>query len=410
MQTPTSPFFCSPFVPARAGMLPALSTDSRDLPFDFNAPDNAEIQEGSEQSCWFTQARPPALPPIGDSARPTGIDRTSSWPVPGRDVQEHCLEVFDRDEIERYAATYRKQVADRDRRDVIAHLISHLRQSGTYRVLPRVPVDWRRRIDDLEQLFPNFSLYFSFLRTTYALAERERVPVHCEPVILTGPPGVGKSLVAQQVARQLMEVSCHTLRMETATASGDLVGIAEFWGNSKAGRLAQALIFGREAAPLFVLEELEKTTAREYDPLASLYALLEADSAKVFHDEAHPWMTINASRVMYLALCNSVDALPAPIVSRMKIIEIPAPTPEQAVTIANVLWRRLQEEWPVATSGLALADDALQVAAAYPPRLIRKGLREAVGRAVYQGHRVITADDIAACIGHSRKKRRCGFV
>lgn len=142
----------------------------------------------------------------------------------------------------------------------------------------------------------------------------------------------------------------------------------------------------------------------------SFYSLLEPDSARTFHDESLPWMSINASSVMWLALANSVESLPAPIASRMKIIEIPAPTPAQAVSIAAVLWRRLQEEWPVATADLALADDALQMAAAHPPRLMRKGLREAVGRAVYHGRRLITADDIAACIGQPQKTRRYGFV
>ncbi|WP_194721493.1 AAA family ATPase [Noviherbaspirillum malthae] len=333
-----------------------------------------------------------------------------SGQCPPRDRCQQYLEVFCRDEVEAVARIYKTYVTDRERRTAIGKIITHLRQSGAYRALPCIPQGWRRRLDDLEALFPNFGEYISFLRTTYALAEREgRHSPHCEPVLLNGPPGIGKSLVIQHVV-DFMGVRSQTFRLESAQAGADLQGTAEYWGNSQPGRLAKELIFGSSAAPVFVLEEIDKVSAREYSPLNSLYELLESDSAATYHDQALPWLGIRASRVIWVSASNSIDTVPAPILSRLKVIEIPAPTPEQTLTIATEIWRRLRADWPVATANMVLTDDALYAAASHPPRIIRKGLREAVGRAVYDGRNLITADDINACMGHVQQRRPCGFL
>jgi ATP-dependent Lon protease len=389
---------------------PCLSLPSHSsLPFDFDAPDSAEDIDADEQAQGDTET----LLPLTATTERTHDDLEAlspSWPVPSRGRGQQYLEVFCRDEIEAVARIYKTYVTDRERRNAIGQIITHLRRTGAYRSLPCIPQGWRRRLDQLEALFSNFGEYVSFLRTTYALAEREGCDSpHFEPVLLNGPPGIGKSLVIQHVV-DFMGVGSQTFRLESAQAAADLVGTAEYWGNSQPGRLAKELIFGRSAAPVFVLEEIDKVVAREYSPHNALYELLERDSAATYHDQAYPWLTINTSRVTWIAASNAIDTVPAPILSRLKVIDIPAPRPEQTLMIIAEIWRRLCADWPMATANMVLTDDARYAAATHPPRIIRKGLREAVGRAVYDGRDLITADDITACMGHVEQRRRCGFL
>ncbi|TFW06148.1 AAA family ATPase [Oxalobacteraceae bacterium OM1] len=351
-----------------------------------------------------------------------GGAQSALWPVPPRAQRHRYLEVVKREDVEAAAIRLGRPLSDRDHRTAAMAIIEHLRKVGGWRELPQVPADWRIRLDLLEQAYPNFRDYIAFLRTTYAIAEREGKSPHPEPVFLLGEPGIGKSLIMQDVARLLLSGTLSpsssssftaplTLRMEVAQASGDLVGVSDFWGNSKPGLLFERLIMGPYASPIVVLEELSRCAgSREYEPISPLYSLLDPESARMFSDLAHPWLIMDASAVIFIA-CGNDDTLPAAIRSRMKVIEVPNPTREQCRTIARELWRRLCRELPQATASLVLTDDALDVLSTAAPRVMRKALREAVGRVVYECRTQIGADDIRACgLEALSTSRRIGFV
>ncbi len=53
-------------------------------------------------------------------------------------------------------------------------------------------------------------------------------------------------------------------------------------------------------------------------------------------------MTFDASRIIYVLTANDPDAVPAPLLSRVEVFDIPAPEPEQRLQLILAEVRRLQ--------------------------------------------------------------------
>ncbi|HYD94743.1 MAG TPA: AAA family ATPase [Noviherbaspirillum sp.] len=330
-----------------------------------------------------------------------------AWPRPAELAQQVAL--FSAEEIDAYAATFEQRVKDSEERAAVAEVINHLRRSGIHRKLATPGPSWREQVDHLEAQFPNCVHYLDYLRASIVLAEREGTVLQLSPVVLDGPPGVGKSLLAQRVA-ELLGTSSHTIDVSAEQENSAIAGSSRFWANGHPGELFQLLVYGQYANPVIVLDEVEKASADlRFDPLAPLHALLECDSASRFRDKCHPWLKINASCVVWVCTSNDAHRLPAPIRNRLRVFSIPPLTATQAMSIALQLWQSLCAELPRAAAGVQLTEEALAVLAHHPPRSIRKALREALGRAVYADRLIIAADDIAGVLGNVRKTR-LGFL
>jgi ATP-dependent Lon protease len=53
---------------------------------------------------------------------------------------------------------------------------------------------------------------------------------------------------------------------------------------------------------------------------------------------------IDASQIFWVLTANSTDGIPAPLLNRMAVYQVPAPTAEQAAGIAQRIYRALLQE------------------------------------------------------------------
>jgi ATP-dependent Lon protease len=161
---------------------------------------------------------------------------------------------------------------------------------------------------------------------------------------------------------------------------------------------------GQYANPTFFLDEIDKVTATQYDPLGALYALLEPGTARTHADLSWPFLHLDCSRINYIAACNEPSNIPAPIVSRLRRFDIPEPTAEQALIIASKI---IGEEQKRHGAQVAFSDAAVDALCRLAPRRMRQIVQEALGRVLLHERDVVRAEDFPVA---EKPRRSIGFL
>ena len=240
------------------------------------------------------------------------------------------------------------------------------------------------------------------IATAVFLASRLR-----KPVLIEGPPGVGKTHFARAVS-QLLGTGMGFVSMSSMTAGWVLSGASSQWKGARAGKVFETLVDGQYANPVMVVDEIDKAGGEHaYDPLGALYSLLEHDTAAAFIDEFAE-VPIDASQVIWVATANDARGIPDPILNRMNIYEINLPDRESARSIAAKLYRTIRgdHDWGSRFEPVPRAD-VLERLSELAPREMRRAWMTAFGNAKLAHRDCVTVADLPEAAG---KKTNIGFV
>ena len=162
------------------------------------------------------------------------------------------------------------------------------------------------------------------------LAVRRRNPHGAGAVLcFAGPPGVGKTSLAQCTAEALgrgyVKLACGGRHDDT-----DLRGHNRTWKDAQPGSVLRELRRVGSKDPVFVLDEIDKLGPA---PAAVLLEVLDPEQNDRFRD-AFVELPFDLSEVLFLTTANETDQIPPALREAMTVVEVPGYTEDEKRAIA----------------------------------------------------------------------------
>lgn len=246
-----------------------------------------------------------------------------------RNRKRTAIQVFEPQSITK-AWSKLGHLKDEKKAGLEAYLENALIDDG-YRSLPNT----RRviaKLDGLKAMFENFTEPVDRIQIDLILAAAMKPSeFRVTPLLLLGEPGVGKTYFASQIAGALGSAT-DRLSAGGAQAGFQLTGSHSSYTEGKPGSIFTLLAEGQSAAPVLVIDEVDKLHDGHYPVLPVLLDLLEPCSALKFKD-AFFETAFDASRTVFILTANTLDGVPAPLLSRVEVVNVPRPEPSQRLRI-----------------------------------------------------------------------------
>ena len=274
----------------------------------------------------------------------------------------------------------KRRIADRASKlakaRVTAAGASHLKREEYDRLKPCIPgmlavmpqsEDWADEVAAaLHEDMPWMARATEYAWHELRLAASRGDPITIRPVILNGPPGIGKSVWARALAEAL-HVPMAEIDASKGGAGMALVGLERGWGTAQAGRPIDLMLTKRVANPLIIVDEICKATSKQstrgstYSFSDALLSLLEPATARGWECQYFR-IQFDMSHLSWILTSNDVHLVSEPVRSRCEVIDIPD------VTIAQMQSFATKQAAKIGLSAGSL--DAVLEAIARAPELI----------------------------------------
>lgn len=183
------------------------------------------------------------------------------------------------------------------------------------------------------------------------------------PILIYGPPGIGKSRWARRLS-EISKIPMHSITLAGVSSSKGVAGSERGWASARPSFPALAFSATKVANPILFVDEVDKAEPGSIngDVIAAFLPMLEKETARAY-PEMYLLGNLDVSRASFVFTANSIGGLSQPFLDRVAVLHMEKPGVKSYPTIASVMASDALVEFEIDGDERATLSEKLRAAA-----------------------------------------------